>query len=276
MKILFKKIYKYFFKTFLLPFANRRYVGSPAVFESVVSADTLKLFVFVIAFNDAQLIDLQNRALKKYLRDPYEYFVIDNSSRDDRSEKIKAYCLANKISYARLPKNPGMDGSLSNGFALNWTYANLVRRFKPRVFGFIDHDLMPAENISIEGHLASGDSWGVISYHRTLRWFWQTRFSWWAGCAFFRLAHFGSKEPNFLPGWGIDTGGRVALNPKVVLRLPEIYGHPVKPTIEIAPGVGVYQCGKFIHFAGASDELEKLARQKRWMERLLSGKVFSR
>jgi hypothetical protein len=264
-----KKTQKVFFKLFGLSSANRTYVRTPAVFESIVSANPLKLFLFVVAFNDAELIDLQSRALEKYARDPYEYFVIDNSNKEERSEKIKAYCLANKISYVRLPKNPGMDGSLSNGFALNWIYVNLVQRFDPRVFGFIDHDLMPIENISIAHSLAFGDSWGVISYHRTIRLLWQPRFSWWAGCAFFRLTFFGSHTPNFLPGWGIDTGGRVALDPKVVLRLPEIYGHPAKPTIEIASGVGVSQCGKFIHFVGAGSELERLPQQKRWMEEVL-------
>ena len=270
MEPFFKKIYKHFFKAFLLYSANRKYVRAPAVFESIVSADSAKLFVFVVAFNDVELVGLQNRALKKYMDDPYEYLVVDNSSKEDRSKKIKAYCLTNNLSYVRLPKNPGMDGSLSNGFALNWIYANLVQRFKPRSFGFMDHDLMPVEKISIEDHFSLGDSWGIISYHRTFHNLWLARFSWWAGCAFFHSAYFDSKgTPNFLPGWGMDTGGRVALDPKVVLRLPEIYGHPPVPTIEIAPDIGLYRCGKFIHFAGASDELAGLVQQKQWMERLL-------
>jgi hypothetical protein len=274
MQVFFNKLRKTFFKAFLSSSANRKYIRLPAAFESIVSADPTKLFLFVVAFNDFELIDLQYRALKKYVSDPYEYLVVDNSNREDRSEKIKTYCLANKISYVQLPKNPGMDGSLSNGFALNWIYANLVERFKPRVFGFIDHDLMPIESISMEHYLASGDSWGVISYHRTFHRLWQPRFSWWAGCAFFRLSFFGSRTPNFLPGWGMDTGGRVALDPKIVLRLPEICGHPAKPNLEIAPGIGVCQCGKFIHFVGAGSELEGLPQQKRWMENQLKGEVI--
>jgi hypothetical protein len=79
-------------------------------------------------------------------------------------------------------------------------------------------------------------------------------------------------EPNFLPGWGMDTGGRVALDPKIVLRLPEIYGHPPAPTIEIAPGVGLCRCGTFVHFVGAGTETEALPLQKRWMKELLDGK----
>ena len=90
-----------------MPFANRRFVRAPALFESIVSVDPKKLLIITSAFNDVSLVDMQNRALKKFVQDPYDYFVVDNSTKEDESEKIKAYCIEHKINYARMPFNIG-------------------------------------------------------------------------------------------------------------------------------------------------------------------------
>ncbi len=271
MQDFFKKFYKFFFKLFLASFSNKRYIHQPAVFESITPTDTTQLFIFVIAFNDVELINLQNRFLRKHLRDTYKYFVADNSNKEDRAKEIMTYCIENGISYVRLPKNPGMDGSQSHGFALNWIYENIIKKFKPRAFVFMDADLMLVEDLSINTYLNLYDSWGVISYHRSFHRFWQPYFAWWAGFACFNFAPLEKRKPNFLPAWGLDTGGRIKINRSqdFALRFSEIYGHPRVPTFEIAPFVGIYMCGKFAHFVGGGSEAASLIEQKRWAEKLL-------
>ena len=269
MRDMIRKIRKGFFKVFMLSAANRRYVAAPAVFESIVSADPAKLFVLTVAFNDAELIALQDASLKKFLKDPYEYFVADNSNREDRADAIRRYCLERKINYVRLPAgNPGLDGSLSHGFALNWVYANIVRKFTPRLFGFMDPDLYPVRDLDIVGYIGNADAWGFMTDWKPLRRFWDKRFACWIGLAFYRFDWIERQRPNFLPAWGLDTGGRI----RVKIENP---GRPADPniyeyaTLEVAPGVFIRQKKAFVHFSSASWNPHALEAQKQWMKNIL-------
>jgi glycosyltransferase involved in cell wall biosynthesis len=270
-----KKIKKIFFKIFLMSSVNARFKKEPAVFESIVSADPKKLFVIILAFNKPDLIELHYTAIKKFLRDEYEYFIMDNSSEDEPSAQIKDYCLAQGLNYIRLPKNPGIDESINPGLAFNWIYSNLIVRFKPDRFGFIDSDLFPIEPVSISPYLEEGDAWGVIHHcaPRPFRNFRKEIWYLWLGLLFFRREYLNGQEPNFLPGWGIDAGGRVHVNPDEVKKLPDVYdlhGKPGEPwTVEPVHGVRVHFYGKFVHFIGGSWQSNGLENQIHWMKNIL-------
>lgn len=253
-------------RLFVVPIINRRYIRRPAVFESIGDVDSRKLFVITVAFNDEELIALQHETLKKYLRDPYEYFVIDNSSREEQSEKMKGYCFQNKINYVRLPENIYWNGGVSHGLALNWTYRNIIQKFKPAIFGFMDHDLFPVEPISIVGHLAAGDAWGITMRRRPSSLPWKFRLYLWAGLAFYCLEKFKKRTPNFLPGFGVDTCGRIALDEDALVKLSDVFNLENRKPIEIVPGINVYEYGAFVHFQGASSEpMESLEMKKKWI-----------
>ncbi len=266
-----KKLRRIFFKLFLLPGVNRNYRSLAAVFESIVSADPSKLFIITVSFNDQELVQLHYASLKKYLRDRYEYFVIDNSNVEDEAEKTKAYCLKEKINYIRLAKNPGPDGSLHHGLALNWAYRNIIKKYNPARFGFIDFDLFLTKEINISEHLDHADAWGIITEReRPLLTFLPHMFYFWIGLAFFRAERFKDHDPNFLPAWGVDTGGRVRVNGEAAKRLPDMHHHLTSPIIEIAPGVRIWQYGAFMHFTGVAWERpEVLIIKKRWITDLL-------
>ena len=125
MKDFFKRYQRKLYRLLVLPFANRRYIRQPALFESIGPADPAKLFVVTVAFNDPDLIVLHRAALQKYLRDPHEYFVFDNSSNEGKAEELKAWCLDHKVNYVRLPFNRYRTNipSASHSFALNWNTA---------------------------------------------------------------------------------------------------------------------------------------------------------
>jgi hypothetical protein len=280
------KIKKYFFKAFLLGAANRRYVATSAVFQSVVSADPAKLFMFVVAFNEPELTVLHWRAMKKFCRDAYEYFVIDNSNRAEASEAIRQFCEGNRINYVRLPENPAPrgDGSLSHGFALNWAYHNLVANLavalRPRIFGIVDSDLFPIKPFAAAPHLEKSDAWGIIMERRSV-------VALWPGFAFFRTERFGGRggghsgrggaerEPNFLPGHGVDTGGRVKVDGAAVKKLPEVYDldrdRVDMQEIPVPDGIApARRYGPFVHLTGASWAAGSADAKLRWVERILA------
>jgi hypothetical protein len=274
MAAFYKRWERKFWRFFVLPFVNYRFVRQPAVFESFISTSE-KIFVITVAFNDLSLVQLQRKALKKFLLDPYDYFVVDNSNNDEKSEAIKKFCLENKINYARLGFNIGnqqRDAGTAHGMALNWAYRNVVLRFRPYAFGFWDYDLFPTKPVRVSDYLARSEAWGISIRLKPRLTPWHYPAYLWVGLLFFRTERFRGKMMNFLPDFGVDTGGRIPLDQKIMDAIPDLVDFYASPMIEIAPGVPVRKCGEFIHFensSGAGAPSNALETKKQWMEKLI-------
>ena len=275
MKYLVQKIKKAYFKYVLMGDLNDRYVRQPAIFASITAADPGKIFVIVVAFNEPQLIAFHFQAMQKFCRDSFAYFVMDNSNQPEAAAAIQEFCVAQGVNYVRLPKNPGIDGSTSHGFALNWAFHNIIRKFRPITFGTMDSDFFPTEAFSIGSFLEKGDAWGVITERRPLTHLGFPIWYLWAGCAFFRLDRFRGKELNFLPSFGVDTAGRIHVDASAVKRLPGVYDlHRDRIAVAEIPindsAVSpAYAYGSFVHLTGASWKPGSFDAKRRWVEKLL-------
>src|SRR5882672_7794416 len=88
--------------------------------------------------------------------------------------------------------------------AMTWVYHNVVRAINPRIFGFIDHDLIPVRKVSIADKLADQPVYGLLNQNKLGFW------SLWAGYCFFDYAGTQGKSINFLYDFSrdLDTGGR--------------------------------------------------------------------
>jgi hypothetical protein len=88
--------------------------------------------------------------------------------------------------------------------AMTWVYYNVVRALRPRCFGFIDHDLIPARQVTISDKLANQPIYGLLIQGKLNFW------SLWAGYCFYDYAWTNGKALNFLYDFSrdLDTGGR--------------------------------------------------------------------
>jgi hypothetical protein len=87
--------------------------------------------------------------------------------------------------------------------AMTWVYYNVVRTIQPRLFAFLDHDLIPVEKISLAERLAGQPFFGSA---RIKKWCW----SLWAGYCMYDFASVKNLPLNFLYDFSqkLDTGGR--------------------------------------------------------------------
>ena len=89
-----------------------------------------------------------------------------------------------------------------------------------------------------------------------------------------KQSRFEKSEPNFLPGFGYDTGGRLKIDPARALALPDVYDLSDLKPIRTDHGGVMYQYGDFVHFTGAAwDRPEVLKAKKEWMERVIMNGV---
>lgn len=201
-KSVLKKGSNFLYKILLL----HRYV--PARHERVVPFKS-NLLLAVVAFNNPELIELQHEKLVTHLTHPFDYIVVDNSSDTKVSDQLRALCEAKNISYILLPKNPltGIRTSGSHGIALNWCYRNIIQRYKPTYFGFLDHDLFPLQDVSLAEKLHTG-FYGIKKKRPKNFWYL------WPGFSFFTYETVKDISINFFPYHGgqdgsifLDTGG---------------------------------------------------------------------
>jgi|SRR4051812_10402158 hypothetical protein len=162
-----------------------------------------KNIALVIAFEQPWVLDWLLRMANKNLSDT-KILVFDNSRNDSKRIEIEAVCAKNRIPYLALPPNPTKHVNRSHGMAMTWVYHNVVRAIKPRIFGFIDHDLIPVRKVSIADKLVDQPIYGLLNTGKFGFWFL------WAGYCFFAYETTKDKPINFLYDFSrdLDTGGR--------------------------------------------------------------------
>ena len=201
-KILTKKISNLMYKMLLL------HVFTKAKYKNILFTKS-NFILITIAFNNTETIYIQYKHLKENLEDGFDYVIADNSDKIEISNEIKLFCEKNNISYIILPKNPltNIRTSGSHGIALNWCYRNIIKKYKPKYFGFLDHDIFPIIKTGIANKIRDG-LWGVIRIKKEKWWYL------WPGFSFFEYEKMKKYKFNFFPHHAglkglvfLDTGG---------------------------------------------------------------------
>lgn len=195
------------------------------VFTSSDFTTTKMLDIFVVAFNDAKLIETQYQFMQKNLQqNQYHYIICDNSNNLEIADKIFEFCQTHNITYYRLPQFLYVGPSHSHGYALNWIYKNLIKKRKNN-FAFIDHDVFPIKPIDLSKYFMT-PLCGAIRERFN---FWYP----WVAFSFYSFDFMKTKTVNFLPcrykHKHLDTGGKnyksiyKNLDSDLWLNLPEKY-----------------------------------------------------
>ena len=120
---------------------------TPKFYEFVESIKTLKYsnITIVVAFEQPWALNWLLKMAKKNLRKS-SILVFDNSKNSLLSQKIEYVCKKNEVFYYSLPKYNTHHVNRSHGMALSWIYINIIKALQPKIFGFIDHDLIPVSH----------------------------------------------------------------------------------------------------------------------------------
>jgi hypothetical protein len=174
-----------------------------AITEVVTCLKNTSQVLITIAFNDPELIELQIKAVKRFIPGTV-HLIVDNSSDKESSKQIDQICREKGTVCIRIDENPWnrRNFSRSHGYAMNWTWRHVIQPIQPDQFGFIDHDLIPTKPtdpfVDLQGLPFYGDK----------RWS-GDRWYLWAGFCLFRLSSVSTSRLDFGVDWfiGLDTGG---------------------------------------------------------------------
>ena len=160
--------------------------------------------VFSIAFNKTVCVEVMIESWKLHARNT-DLVIVDNSSKPQAREEIEALCAINNIPYIGLPKNPEWNQNRSHALGLNWTYYNLVLKWKPEVFGFLDFDCFPFVPFDLKESMGEYNIMGPQRFSKKITGCWNL----WPGFAFYRLSRVQPFPLNFTHSieLRLDTGG---------------------------------------------------------------------
>lgn len=155
-----------------------------------------------VAFEQPWALAWQLRQARRFVQDA-SMIVLDNSRNAQAREAIEAVCREQQVPYLGLPSNPTRHANRSHSLAMAWIYRNVVRAIKPKLFGFVDHDLIPLTPIGVAERVGKQHFFGMPVYSQ---WAWQL----WAGYCIFDYREVAKLPLNFLYDFshGLDTGGR--------------------------------------------------------------------
>ena len=157
----------------------------------------------VVAFEQPWAVNWLLQMAKKNLMNT-TVLVFDNSHKTAARAELAAVCKQNGTPYLALPMNRTKHVNRSHGMAMSWIYDNVINIIQPKLFAFIDHDLIPVSEVDFEERLANQPFFGRAGGKFPQYW------SLWAGYCIFIYAAFKHQPLNFLYDFsrGLDTGGR--------------------------------------------------------------------
>ena len=157
----------------------------------------------VVAFEQPWVLDWLLQMAVCNLTDT-TVLVFDNSRRAAARDDIERVCRKHQTPFLALPQNPTRHANRSHGMAMTWIFHNVVSVIKPRLFAFIDHDMIPVQKTGLSERLGSQPFFGWE--RSTGGWAW----SLWAGYCMFDFSIVAGLKMNFLYDFsrGLDTGGR--------------------------------------------------------------------
>lgn len=130
--------------------------------------------------------------------------VFDNSRDPAKREEIAAVCAGEGTPYLALPPYRTRHVNRSHGMAMSWIYHRVVRALQPRIFGYLDHDLIPVRPVDLAQRLHGQAAFGLPNNGKHGLW------SIWAGYCFYWFDQVKDRPLNYLYDFsrGLDTGGR--------------------------------------------------------------------
>ena len=102
----------------------------------------------LLCFNHPAYIEYQYRCIKKFIKEPFDFYCIDNAAEYRFSKRFKSICSSNNIHYE---KNLEPDHSLageSHYSALQWSWKTIISKTEELIM-MLDHDTFPIDFVSI-------------------------------------------------------------------------------------------------------------------------------
>ena len=221
---------------------------------------TIQIFTSVV--NRPDFVALQNKLFKKFLKNEYQFHVIDDSVDENIEKEFALVCKENNIKYYKKPKrnfqvNPGR----ACADAVQWTYDNIIRKnYSDSLIFFCDSDMFLIDDFDIDDYLNDCVIAGLPQYRGHVTYMWN-------GIMFFNMPKVMEIDPDIdfsdgqVDGQLTDVGGQTYFYFKknnIKMKETDVQYPTHYEDIDLQKDSGGYDMelhldGKFLHYRAATN-----------------------
>lgn len=166
------------------------------------------IHIFTTVVNRPDFVVLQDKLFKKFLKNDYQFHVVDDSVEESISHEFKSICDSNNIFYYKKPVNTeSLNPAQACAAAVQWTYNELIlQNHKNDLVCFFDSDMFLVDEFDVEEYLLDAVIAGLPQVRGPITYMWN-------GIMFFNMPKIIEIDPyiNFsdgvVEGHLTDVGG---------------------------------------------------------------------
>ena len=132
------------------------------------------IHIFTSVVNRPDFVDLQNKLFQKFLKEDYQFHIVDDSVDESISEQFYNICSENGFKYYKKPErtvqmNPGK----ACADTVQWTYDNIIKteHSNDLVF-FCDSDMFLIDDFNISEYMEDAIIAGLPQYRGSVTYMW--------------------------------------------------------------------------------------------------------
>lgn len=224
----------------------------------------MKVKIFTSVVNRPDFVEIQDKLFKKFLKNDYEFCIIDDSIISDVTEQFKNICEKRNIEYYKKPQNTdNMNPAQACAAAVQWTYDNLIKEnCKNDLVCFFDSDMFLIDDFDIEEYLSDAIISGLPQKRGSVNYMWN-------GIMFFNMPkiHQINTEIDFSDGYVegqlTDVGGHTyyyfeknhVTMKETDVQYPTHYDDIELQNDQVTKGYNfeLHLNGKFLHYRAATN-----------------------
>lgn len=121
------------------------------------------IHIFTSVVNRPDFVELQDKLFKKFLKEDYQFHVVDDSVDENISESFRNVCMENGLQYYKKPPRTNeMNPAQACADTVQWTYDNLIRiNYLEDIVFFSDSDMFLIDDFNISEYMKDSSIGGL-------------------------------------------------------------------------------------------------------------------
>ena len=220
------------------------------------------IHIFTSVVNRPDFVVLQDTLFKKFLKNDYQFHVVDDSIDENISSQFNEICQLRNIEYYKKPERTvQMNPAQACADTVQWTYDNIIRKnHKNDIVFFCDSDLFLIDDFDISEYMSDAIIAGLPQKRGSVTYMWN-------GIMFFNMPKITDLDINFsdgiVEGEMTDVGGHTyyyfkennIIMKETDVQYPTHYNEIELQNESITRGYNfeLHLDGKFLHYRAATN-----------------------
>jgi hypothetical protein len=164
------------------------------------------IHIFTSVVNRPDFVSLQDKLFKRFLKDDYQFHIVDDSIDNSISQQFKLICNENKFSYYKKPERTvRLNPAQACADTVQWTYDTIIKQnHKNDIVFFCDSDLFLIDEFNISEYMSDAIIAGLPQKRGNITYMWN-------GIMFFNMPQILDLDIDFsdgvVEGEMTDVGG---------------------------------------------------------------------